>query len=156
MPRPAKLNSKDFDRVVGYLIRNHDRAISLAELADSTGLAKVSINRLFKSNCRITPIQWMWNYRVHLAKTVISHKPDLELRHVASLCGFSNQAHFSKRFVEQIGIRPNAFRATVRSIQANRKKTTLVTKAILSHRQLNQLKKSALSSFHSVSPPNRK
>ncbi|MBM4252893.1 MAG: helix-turn-helix transcriptional regulator [Deltaproteobacteria bacterium] len=153
MPRPVKLNSRDFKRAVGYLIRNHDRSISLEELADSTGLAKVSLNRLFKSTCSLTPMQWIWNYRVHLAKTVITHKPDLELRHVASVCGFSNQAHFSKRFVDQIGARPAAFRAKIRSVQTSRKVVAADVKTPLSQRQLNKFKKAALSSFQTNLTP---
>ncbi len=148
MSRPMKISTRDFDRAIGYLIRNHDRSISLEELADSTGLAKVSLNRLFKSYCRLTPMQWMWNYRVHLAKAVITHKPELELRHVASVCGFSNQAHFSKRFAAHTGIRPAAFRAEVRSTRTNKRKpANHDAKQLLSQRQLNRIKKHALLSY---------
>jgi transcriptional regulator GlxA family with amidase domain len=146
-----KISTRDFDRAIGYLIRNHDRSISLEELADSTGLAKVSLNRLFKSYCQVTPMQWIWNYRVHLAKAVITHKPELELRHVASVCGFSNQAHFSKRFVEHTGIRPAAFRAKVRSAQPQmRKPFNQDAKLLLSQRQLNKIKKHALLSCQAL------
>lgn len=81
-----------------YLVKNVGEDLSLDDLALSLGISKFALTRLFHKRYGIAPMRWLWSYRAHLAKDVISMQLGLPLMDVLTLCGFNSPQHFSRFF----------------------------------------------------------
>jgi transcriptional regulator GlxA family with amidase domain len=97
-------NHVDLHKAVNHLVKHHRRSVPINELATVTGLQITRLYRHFNAHWSATPIQWMWKFRVILAKELIQFNPHLDLTCISAVCGFSTLAHFSRRFKSQMGI----------------------------------------------------
>ena len=89
---------KSLTDMEGYLIKNVGEDLSLDDLALSLGISKFALTRLFHKRYGIAPMRWLWSFRAHLAKDVISMQLGLPLMDVLTLCGFNSPQHFSRFF----------------------------------------------------------
>jgi transcriptional regulator GlxA family with amidase domain len=53
--------------------------------------------------------KWQMDDRVRTAQRLLADNPNESLADVASLCGFADQSHFSRAFLEVIGLTPTAW-----------------------------------------------
>ncbi len=90
--------AKSLTDMEGYLIKNVGEDLSLDDLALSLGISKFALTRLFHKRYGIAPMRWLWSFRAHLAKDVISMQLGLPLMDVLTLCGFNSPQHFSRFF----------------------------------------------------------
>lgn len=81
-----------------YLVKNIGENLSLDDLALSMGISKFALTRLFHKRYKVAPMRWLWSFRAHLAKDVISMQLGLPLMDVLTLCGFNSPQHFSRFF----------------------------------------------------------
>lgn len=81
-----------------YVIKNISEDISLDDLAATVGISKFALTRLFHKNFGIAPMRWLWSFRAHLARDIISKGLGLALMDVLTLCGFNSPQHFSRFF----------------------------------------------------------
>ncbi|MGO4222806.1 helix-turn-helix domain-containing protein [Lysobacter sp. TAF61] len=101
------------ERRAKELMRAHVReGISLAELAQACGLSAGTFATLFKRTTGVTPHQWLLQRRVECAIEMMSDAA-VSLADVALLCGFADQAHFTRVFSRQVGVSPGAWRAGI-------------------------------------------
>lgn len=96
-------------RVLGYIDANIHRQITLAELADEAGLSQFHFSRLFKQKIGMTPLAYLANKRVEMAKTTMRSK-GATLAQVALDCGFASQSHFTTCFKAVTGTTPGQYR----------------------------------------------
>jgi transcriptional regulator GlxA family with amidase domain len=92
------ISSKSLSDLETYLIKNVGEDLSLDDLALSLGISKFALTRLFHKRYGIAPMRWLWSFRAHLAKDVISMQLGLPLMDVLTLCGFNSPQHFSRFF----------------------------------------------------------
>lgn len=52
--------------------------------------------------------QWQMDYRVRSAQRLLTGNPNESLTEVAILCGFADQSHFSRAFLNVVGLTPIA------------------------------------------------
>ena len=84
------------------------RTISLGELAAEIGLSKFHLLRLFREEVGTTPHAYQLHLRVSHARQMLdAHVPAAE---VALVCGFADQAHFTRAFKRIVGYTPGAFK----------------------------------------------
>lgn len=103
-PAPAWLN-----RVRARLHDEFRTPLTLAALAADAGVHPVHLQRMFRHHYGRTPAQYAAQLRIQWAKHALS-RPDMEIARVALEAGFSDQAHFTRRFRDLTGTTPGEYR----------------------------------------------
>jgi AraC family transcriptional regulator len=96
-------------RVTEFIQGNLDKSLSLAELAELTGMSKAYFTIAFKRSTGLTPHQYVLECRINQAHQLLDHS-DLSLSDIAARLGFSSQSHFTAVFRRRTGVTPRAFR----------------------------------------------
>jgi transcriptional regulator GlxA family with amidase domain len=86
-----------FDTVV-FVTQNVAEDLDLQQLASACGISKFNYCRKFHGLVGLTPMRWLWSFRVSLAKEFIAIDPQWTLTDIAFACGFTSSAHFSRVF----------------------------------------------------------
>lgn len=86
--------------------------ISINELAEACGLSAGALARGFKKSTGLSPHQWLLSRRVDLALELMTD-PDISLAEIAFNAGFSDQSHFSRVFMQRMGVAPGAWRKSL-------------------------------------------
>lgn len=91
-----------------YLSDNYETDIGLEELASIAGLSRAHLIRAFRKEFHITPHAYLTDVRIRRARRLLrSGEMPAE---VAALCGFADQAHFTRHFKARTGVTPGQFR----------------------------------------------
>jgi AraC-like DNA-binding protein len=90
-----------------YLHHNYQKKITLAELAQISGLNKFNIIRSFKDEFSIPPHTYQTLLRINLAKKLL--RQDRPIVDVVCETGFYDQSHFSKVFKSHTGVSPEKY-----------------------------------------------
>lgn len=106
------LKTADQDRIqtmLAFIQDNYSERISLAEIADSASVSPRECTRCFKNTIHQTPFEYLMDYRMQCAETLLKDTGDSVLD-IALQCGFSNSAYFGKVFRETHGVTPLEYR----------------------------------------------
>jgi len=87
---------------------------SLRDLGDVAGVSPAHFCREFRRLYGMTAAQYFRRLRLEWAAERL-RKPDEPLAGIASAAGFADQSHFTRRFKQQFGVTPAAFRAASRA-----------------------------------------
>lgn len=82
-------------------------AITVEQMAAHVGLSSSHFARLFRQACGMTPWTYVVNLRLDRAARLLGEGESIS--DVAFGCGFSDQAHLSRRFKQRYGTSPSAF-----------------------------------------------
>jgi AraC family transcriptional regulator len=96
--------------VVDSIYASLDRNIRLTDLATIAGLDTYHFCTLFKQSMGTSPYQYVLQQRIRRAKQLLKLNKEMAIADVALQCGFANQSHFTRRFRQQVGITPKAYR----------------------------------------------
>lgn len=110
--KPYGLDGVRKRRVVDYINANMGRQITLAELSSVAGLSRFHFTRLFKQKMGMSPLAYLANRRVEMAKIELRSR-ETTLAQVALDCGFASQSHFTTCFKSVAGITPGQYRKSV-------------------------------------------
>ncbi|WP_341959033.1 AraC family transcriptional regulator [Pseudomonas sp. RC10] len=103
-------------RVMDY-IRDHiaDPAMTLTDAAAAAFLSPNYLTHLLRKETGSTFSELVLERRMRLARTHLmnSNKP---LSHIAEICGFADEAYFSRRFHKAHGVPPGQFRREQRGV----------------------------------------
>lgn len=83
-----------------------ENTLSIADVATRTGVSQRQLERLFKHNTGISPIQYYLEVRLDRAHGIIT-QTQLPILSVAVACGFNSQEHFSKAYKKRFGNSPS-------------------------------------------------
>ena len=86
------------------------RHLTLADLAQATKLPASTLSRYFNQTYGTSPMRWLWAFRTLLAAELIALYPTWSLQLISQECGFTSQAHFSRRFHSLFRSTPSHFR----------------------------------------------
>ncbi len=104
--------SASVQKLLIYLEENLSGDLSLKKLAEVLNLSPVYLSELFHRETNQTLTQHITRLRMehamHLLKTT-----QLQVQHVAQLCGVPDANYFSKLFRKQYGLTPRQFRQTL-------------------------------------------
>jgi AraC-like DNA-binding protein len=96
-------------RALDFIEANCLRSIRLEELAALTGLSQSHFSRSFKASTGTAPHQCQMKMRIqHAQQLLLSGGPSIS--EVASVTGFSDQAHFTRIFRQMTGATPAHWR----------------------------------------------
>lgn len=83
--------------------------LDVQQLGLQAGVSVGHLNRLFKAEMGLTPYQYLQQQRLAKARHLLEHS-NLQIRQVAELAGFQDQAHFTHWFARQVGVSPTGYR----------------------------------------------
>lgn len=87
----------------------YHRSIRISDLANQSGLSLSQFERLMRSLVQLTPRQYLTSQRVKAASDLLRSSTK-SLASIATECGFSDQASFSKQFKAITSISPLKYR----------------------------------------------
>ncbi len=89
--------------------RAHERTFGIGQAAELAGLTPVQFSRRFHAAFRVTPIQFLTDCRIQLAKELLANT-NLTLDRIAERCGYENAFYLSRVFKRMTHINPSAYR----------------------------------------------
>lgn len=93
-----------------FMTRHVSDKFSLEDLATGTGVSKFHLCREFRISMRMPPFQWLWRFRLLIARELLRMPLCWDVQQIAFRCGFTSAAHFSRSFKRAYGITPGRYR----------------------------------------------
>lgn len=112
--------SQDEERVksaINYIKYNYNHEISLDDIAQSCNISKSECCRSFKRILKITPFEYLMEYRV-LKATEYLYNTDESISNICMNVGFNGISYFGKVFKKYMNCTPSQYKSKIR----NRKK----------------------------------
>ncbi len=100
------------NKIISYISEHYGESITLDMIADNVNLDKSYIIRCFKKATGKTPIEYLTEKRIEMAKSLLS-ETDLNVSEIASLCGFSDASYFTLKFRTVTGITPTSYKNSI-------------------------------------------
>ncbi|HGZ70332.1 MAG TPA: AraC family transcriptional regulator, partial [Nitratifractor sp.] len=97
-------------KIENYIIENIEEAISIDEIAETTGYSTAHLNRLFKEKYGLTLHAFLIDQRIHKAKELLSTNRQITLTEIAYKVGFYDQSHFIKNFKKAYSLSPKKYK----------------------------------------------
>lgn len=92
-----------------YIEKNiSDPELSNTKLAKQIGISEVYLRKLFVTNCKITPKQYIFDVRIRKAKQMLSDT-SFTVTAISEECGFSSVYHFCRAFKNKTGMTPTEY-----------------------------------------------
>ena len=110
------------DKVVAYIKENYTKDITLQDLANIALLDKAYLIRKFKEKTKLSPIQFLIQYRISQSCNLLNSL--MPLNEVAARCGFKDLGNYLQRFKDFLGVTPTQFRKGIVASSTKNKKTT--------------------------------
>ena len=95
-----------------YIVENHDRDISVTDVAGYVFLSQGYFTRAFRDETGMSPMAFMMQVRVDHACKLLEQR-DIKVSGVAQQVGFSSPQRFNAAFRKHIGMTPMAYRKQV-------------------------------------------
>jgi AraC family transcriptional regulator len=106
-------------RILSFIDQHLDRPMRVEDLRRVANLSASHFSRTFKRTFHEAPQAYMIRRRVEHARHLMLIS-DMPLSEVAQACGFTDQAHFCRKFRRQIGQSPAAWRREHRDTRHDR------------------------------------
>lgn len=103
------LDARRLQRVLQFVGRHLETAISVEDLASVACLSQFHFCRAFRRATGQTPHHFVNARRINKARELLI-KPGFTLAEVALVCNFSSQASFTRAFSRVVGIPPGEYR----------------------------------------------
>lgn len=98
-----------------YILDNLAAPLSVADLADRSGMSQRNFARVFRQDAGMTPAEFVELARLDEAKRLLSG-PLMPMQKVAQMAGFGDMIRMRRAFLRRVGVTPGAYR---RSFAAN-------------------------------------
>ena len=106
-PRRSPLrpgDDKAFRLARDFLAGQHERNISLDELATAAGIGKFRLIRLFRQRTGLPPHALQLAHRIRSARRLL--EAGQTIAEVAAASGFADQSHLHRHFQRSLGVTP--------------------------------------------------
>jgi AraC-like DNA-binding protein len=100
----------DMDRLRTH-IDGHLEGVSLAGLAEYSGLSVPHFIRLFKKQAGYTPFQYVTRRRIALACELLMNHHELNIGEISERVGYDDRHYFSRVFKKTLGVTARDYRA---------------------------------------------
>jgi AraC-like DNA-binding protein len=94
--------------IKNYILKHYNQPIRLQELAEFSGKTPNYISALFKEVTGFTPIEYLHDVRISMAKDMMLSK-GMSIREISEETGFCDQAYFNRVFKKLSGCSPTDF-----------------------------------------------
>lgn len=96
-------------QLADYIDAHLGEPLTLERLAGATGLGVWSFSRRFRVSFGQAPHAYVVERRIEHARRLLGHGA-LPVKEIASVCGFSDQAHMTRAFRQHLGVTPAMLR----------------------------------------------
>lgn len=107
-------SGKRLQKILDFLDHNLDRPISRRELMERSNMASSTLNRYFKQETGLSPIEYHIQKRIGKACDLI-HDTDLTMDAIAEQTGFLDANYFSRQFKKIMKMSPTQYRKAWKS-----------------------------------------
>lgn len=105
---------EDITQIQIWLQDNYYREIHMPQLADKFGMSTRTLNRRFKTALGITPLNFLQEVRINIAKDLLKTS-NLSISEIVDKIGYQDIAFFNSLFKKHLATTPTAYRETVRA-----------------------------------------
>lgn len=112
---PRAANGRQARRVAEHLLDTMAAPPSLAELARQEGTTQLRLLRAFQQHFGLPPFAWLNVEKLKRARHLIDRGQSLA--GIAHELGFSDQAHFTRRFRDMYGVPPGLWKAAAKQLR---------------------------------------
>jgi AraC family transcriptional regulator len=107
--KAAALTGTNWDAISRYIRDNLGEPITVETLAEIAKMPPERFGSAFRDATGVSVRQWQTDCRVRSAQRLLTDNPNESLTEVATLCGFADQSHFSRAFLQVVGLTPTAW-----------------------------------------------
>ncbi|MBD2871369.1 response regulator transcription factor [Paenibacillus arenilitoris] len=107
--RRNQIFRSEIKSIINYLENNSSQDITLNAAAAMVGLSTNYFSNLFSQETGISFIMYLNHLRLERAKSKLE-STDLPISEIAAICGFNDEAYFSRMFRDKIGVSPSKWR----------------------------------------------
>jgi len=97
------------EKCMQFIQEHFAERIDMSKLADELFVSTSYLNRVFKRRFNTTPIQYLNQYRIEVAREILV-QTDSKIAAVTHYAGFEDSKHFAKLFKKTTGFTPAAYR----------------------------------------------
>lgn len=94
---------------VVFIESHYQESITLSDITKAAAINHSTLTNLFKSELDVTPMEYVWQYRISVAKKFLEFT-EIPIKDIYSRCGFKTIQHFSRKFEETTHDLPTVFR----------------------------------------------
>ncbi len=106
-----KIKNPHLKKAVIFIESHYQENITLESITKAASMNHSTLTQLFKQELSMTPIEYLWQYRITVAKRHLEFT-SLSVKEISMRCGFKTIQHFSRKFEEVTNSTPTAFRDT--------------------------------------------
>jgi AraC-like DNA-binding protein len=107
--RIGKLNDFRIRRAVTFMREHAGESLELVDVASRVGLSRSRFFDLFAECTGLSPKHYLDMLRMETAVNELTASA-LSIGEIAEHCGYSAQSHFTRFFVQQVGVTPSEYR----------------------------------------------
>jgi AraC-like DNA-binding protein len=96
-------------RAIDHMAGHFQEPLRVADVARAVGLSADRLAHVFHDGIGMAVTDYLERLRVAVGRRLLA-ETDVKLEEVARGCGFADASHFSRVFVNHIGMRPGAYR----------------------------------------------
>lgn len=96
-------------RIEQYIEMHYNKNITVKDMAKLINISVSTLNRLFKKETRLTPIEYLIETRIEKSKKLLRRK-EVPITEIAMRCGFNSSAHYSSSFSKLLKMTPSEYR----------------------------------------------
>lgn len=104
-----KIKNPHLKKAVIYIESHYQENITLESITKAVSINHSTLTQLFKEELDMTPIEYLWYYRIVVAKKHLEFT-SLPIKDISVRCGFKTVQHFSRKFEAYTNKTPTAFR----------------------------------------------
>jgi len=109
-------NSKDeseelIESIVDYIKDNYLSDITLDDISHKFNFSPTYLIKIFKKHSGETPVKFIIKLKISEAQRLMCNNPELDIRHIGEMVGYSDQHYFSRTFKNITGKSPSEYRA---------------------------------------------
>jgi AraC family transcriptional regulator len=105
----SRLTGPPLARVLDYVNEHLGQRVTNDNLAELAELSPIEFGAAFREATGLSPQRWQMDARVRSAQRMMVDTPTLSLSSVAVRSGFADQSHFSRAFLDILGVTPTAW-----------------------------------------------
>lgn len=96
-------------KALDHIYANLEEKICLQDIVKKSGICRALLVRLFKQECGLTPMKFVYKAKIEKAKNILS-SGGMPIKEIADLLSFADIYHFSRVFKDITGTPPGTYR----------------------------------------------
>jgi len=96
-------------KAMAYIHEHYAQPVTRSEIASYVNMSPRHLDRCFRAQIGLTPIQYLGRYRLRRAQQLL-RSTSLSVADIAIATGFYDASHLSKVFYRELGLAPGAYR----------------------------------------------